>query len=190
MSTLVFFLEEPSAREMLQGVVPRLVPETVSVRYIPFEGKQDMSRQLERKLRGWLAPDTCFIVLRDQDSGDCMQVKQELAQLCCHAGRPDTLVRIACHEIESFYLGDLHAVELALQLHGVAGRQGGRKYRDPDRLNNASQELARLTGGRYQKIGGSRAIGPHLGLGGGNCSHSFNVFISGIRTVVDQLTAA
>lgn len=86
MSTLVFFLEEPSAREMLQGVVPRLVPETVSVRYIPFEGKQDMSRQLERKLRGWLAPDTCFIVLRDQDSGDCMQVKQELAQLCCTLG--------------------------------------------------------------------------------------------------------
>ena len=190
MSTLVFLLEEPSAREMLLGLIPRIVPDGVLVRYIPFEGKQDMNRQIERKLRGWLMPNTRFIVLRDQDSGDCAQIKQALAQLCANAGHGDALIRIACHEIESFYLGDLEAVERALELHGVAARQRNRKYREPDRLNNASQELVRLTDGGYQKIVGSRAISPYLKLDGSNRSHSFNVLISGIQKVTNELIVA
>lgn len=190
MSTLAFFLEEPSAKEMLQGVVPRIIPEGVSVRYVPFEGKQDMNRQLARKLRGWLTPDTRFIVLRDQDSGNCLQIKQELVHLCATAGHGDALVRIACHEIESFYLGDLEAVENALVLHGVASRQRSRKYRDPDQLNNAVQELVRVTSGVYQKIVGSRAIGPCLKVDGSNRSRSFNVLIAGIQKVANELIAA
>lgn len=190
MSTLVFFLEEPSAKEMLRGVVPRIVPDGVSVRYVPFEGKQDMNRQLERKLRGWLAPNTRFIILRDQDSGDCVRIKQELGRLCTNAGRGDALVRIACHEIESFYLGDLSAIERALGLHGLAIRQQSRRYREPDRLNNASQELIRLTGGTYQKIVGSRAIGHCLKVDGSNRSNSFKVLIAGIQKVANELIAA
>lgn len=190
MSTLVFFLEEPSAKEMLQGVVPRIVPDGVSVRYIPFEGKQDMIRQIERKLRGWLAPHTRFIVLRDQDSGDCVRIKQELAQLCANAGHDNTLVRIACHEIESFYLGDLDAVERALELNGLSVKQRNRKYRAPDKLNNAAQELFQLTDGNYRKIAGSRAIGPYLKVDGSNRSYSFNVLISGIKKVTNELVAA
>ena len=34
----------------------------------------------------------------------------------------------------------------------------------PDNLANAAEELAKLTGHRYQKVGGSRAIGPHLDI--------------------------
>ena len=190
MSTLVFFLEEPSAKEMLQGVIPRIIPEGITVRYVPFEGKQDMNRQLERKLRGWLTPDTCFIVLRDQDSSDCLQIKQELGGICTRAGRPDALVRIACHEIESFYLGDLFAVEQGLALQGIAAKQESRKFRAPDRLNNAAQELFLVTGKRYSKIAGSRDIGPHLSVDGSNRSHSFNVLIAGIQKMTSELMAA
>jgi hypothetical protein len=56
-------------------------------------------------------PDSFFVVLRDQDSGDCLEIKERLMALCGRAGKEDALVRIACRELESFYLGDLKAVE-------------------------------------------------------------------------------
>lgn len=40
--TLVCCLEEPSAREMLAGVLARILPTGWNVQYIVFEGKQDL----------------------------------------------------------------------------------------------------------------------------------------------------
>ena len=40
MSSLVFLLEEPSAKEMLKAIMPKLAPDT-SVDYIIFQGKTD-----------------------------------------------------------------------------------------------------------------------------------------------------
>ena len=39
MSTIVFLLEEESAQELLQVIVPQMVRPEVTVRYITFEGK-------------------------------------------------------------------------------------------------------------------------------------------------------
>ncbi|MEA3412892.1 MAG: DUF4276 family protein [Pseudomonadota bacterium] len=185
MRELVFLLEEPSAREMLKGVLPRLLPENVTVRYIVFEGKQDMHKRLGRKLKGWIHQDCRFVVLRDKDSGDCVEAKNALRRICQKAGKEDVLIRIACHELESWYLGDLHAVERGLRLDGLGRLQGNRKYRDPDQLGNPSQELTRLTRKKYQKLGGSRQIAPHLSLGN-NRSHSFRVFISGVGRLLED----
>lgn len=54
MKHLVFLLEEPSAKDLLEGLLPRLIREEdeISVRYLVFEGKQDLEGQLIRKLRG------------------------------------------------------------------------------------------------------------------------------------------
>jgi hypothetical protein len=180
MKTLVFCLEEPSAKAMLQGVLPGILPEDIVTKYMIFQGKQDLEKQLVRRLRFWQTPDTQFVVMRDQDSADCTVVKNNLVLLCKQAGRPETLVRIACHELESFYLGDLAAVEAGLLLTGLAKRQLSRKFRTPDRLANPVQELSRLTKNRYQKIAGSRAIAPHLHLEE-NLSVSFITLLSGIR---------
>lgn len=56
MTTLVFFLEEPSAKEMLKGLLPRVLNETFQSRYVVFEGKQDLEKNLIKKLRGWRTP--------------------------------------------------------------------------------------------------------------------------------------
>lgn len=183
MSHLVFFLEEPSAREMLNGLLPRILPDSVTFQCVVFEGKQDLEKQLGRKLRGWRPPLPRFIVLRDQDGGVCTDIKAKLKTICSQAGHPDALVRIACHELESWYLGDLRAVEVALEINGIAGQQANRKYRTPDMLANASEELEKLTKSKYQKVSGSRAIGPHLDPLG-NKSVSFNVFVQGVQRVV------
>lgn len=176
---VVFLLEEESAKAMLQGVMPRLAND-LPVRYIVFEGKQDLERQLERKLKGYLNPDARFIVLRDQDATpDCRALKRSLLTKCQKSKRP-AKVRIACRELESFYLGDLRAVEEGLGKTGLARKQTSNKFREPDRLHSPSKELERLTGGVYQKVSGSRAIGPHLDLNHSR-SASFRNLIQAIR---------
>jgi hypothetical protein len=109
MKNIVFLLEEPSARDLLEGVLPRLLPSEISVFYLVFEGKQDLERQLVRKLRGWQLPDSAFVVLRDQDAADCKLVKANLATLVAASGR-QALVRVACRELESWVVGDWYAV--------------------------------------------------------------------------------
>lgn len=50
MKTMVFFLEEPSAKEMLAGVLPRILPDDIQIRYLVFRGKQDLEKNLQKKL--------------------------------------------------------------------------------------------------------------------------------------------
>ncbi len=184
MMTLVFCLEEKSSKEMLQGILPKLLPEHVSPRFIVFEGKQDLEKQLVRKMKLWNNPDAKFIVMRDQDAGDCRKIKENLQMKCQEAGRPNAVVRIACHELESFYLGDLKAVEQGLEITNLARLQKSKKYREPDSLTNAAQELLRLTK-NYDKVSGSRAIGKHLNLDS-NRSRSFNVLVKAIKDIISS----
>ncbi len=183
MKTIVFFLEEPSAKEMLEGVLPRVLPANVQVAFRFFRGKQDLEKNLKNKLRGWRLPESVFVVMRDQDAGDCMDIKKRLVALCHEAGRKDVLVRIACRELESFYLGDLTAVEQGLHLKSLKAQQKKRKFRNPDTLSNPADELRNLSDNAYDKVAGSRAIAPFLNVDK-NCSKSFNALISGIRALV------
>ena len=183
---LVFFLEEPSAREMLKGLLPRILPDIVVVRYVVFEGKQDLEKNIIRRLRGWRAPDTVFIVLRDQDGGSCVAVKQTLSEKCQSAGRPDAIVRIACRELESWYFGDLSAVERGLGVGNLVRYGNKRQYRIPDAIRSPAFELSKITRNAYQKVSGSRDIGPKLSLDR-NKSHSFRVFVQGVQSAVHDL---
>lgn len=184
MTELVFFLEEASAAAMLEGLLPKLIPADVMPRYITFEGKQDLEGQLVKRLRGYRNPNALFVVMRDQDAQpNCKVIKRKLARLCGQAGRTAVLIRIACRELESFYLADLQAVEQGLGVRGIASQQQTRKFRDPDRLVSPKEELKTLTKNRYQQVGGSRAIGPCLDPENGR-SRSFRNLVLGIRRLV------
>ena len=182
MSHIVFFLEEPSAKEMISGLLPRL-QDNLDYRCIVFEGKQDLERNLVKKMRVYNVPDSKFIILRDQDAGDCKKIKANLEELCNKAKKKNFFVRIACRELESWYLADLKAVEEGLQLTGIGKSQNKKKYRKPDLLHSPSNELERLTKGQYQKVSGSRAIGPFLDCNN-NRSNSFRVFVDGIKKLL------
>ena len=177
---LAIFFEELSAREMLRGLLPRLLPPQIAVQYVVFEGKQDLGRNLMRRLRGWRKPNTAFVVLQDQDSNDCIALKQELVRKCEEAGKPSAVVRIVCRELESWYFGDLVAVEHGLGLSNLRDHAAKRKYRVPDSIHSPSSELKKITGDAYQKVRGSREIGPHL-RPDSNTSHSFGVFVATVR---------
>jgi len=184
MKRLVFLLEEESIRETLKILLPRLLPPEVSFQLFSYEGKQDLEKNIPDKLHKWKLPNTRFIIVRDKNSDDCVKVKQRLKQLCQKAGQPNALIRIVCHELESWFLGDLAAVEKAFNLKGLAKQQNKKKYRVPDQLANAAEELQKLVK-NYKKISGACAIAPHLDLAN-NRSHSFQVFISGVQKIAQE----
>jgi hypothetical protein len=184
MKELVFLLEEPSMRELLKILLPKLLPETVEFQLIAHKGKQHLEKAIPYKLRRWQAPHIHFVIVRDKNSDDCIILKQRLKQLCQQAGQPNALIRIVCHELESWFLGDLAAVEKAFNLKGLAKQQNKKKYRDPDQLANASEELQKLVK-NYKKVSGACAIAPHIDLAN-NRSHSFQVFISGVQKIAQE----
>lgn len=172
MKHLVFMLEEPSAQDALKVWAPQWVPAGVTVHYQVFQGKQDMEKRLAMRLRAWLLPESRFVVLRDQDSGDCRVVKAFLKQLCVQAGRPEAVVRVACREMEAFFVGDWAAVAEAFGRAPLARLKTKAIYRDPDVLGSPSDELARHVPG-YQKRDGARRIAPLVDPGR-NRSASFH----------------
>jgi len=176
---VVFLLEEPSAQDFLQGVLPGLLPTGVTAHFLVFEGKQDLEKQLLKRLKGWLRPNSRFIIMRDQDSGDCRVIKQRLQALCAAAGRPDAVVRIACRELGAFFVGDWQAIAQAFKKPALASHDGSAKYRDPDRLGSPSHELRRVLPA-YQKREGARKIAPHL-VPERNRSRSFQVLFGSLR---------
>ncbi|MEO5331228.1 MAG: DUF4276 family protein [Magnetococcus sp. YQC-5] len=129
-------------------------------------------------------PDCRFVVLRDKDAGDCYIIKDRLLTRCREGGREDVLIRIACRELESWYLGDLLAVATAMNIRKVADWQNNHKYRNPDALDNPLQELVRLAP-TYQKIAGSRELGKVMDPQC-NRSHSFKVFMHGIFRILGK----
>lgn len=159
MRHLVFLLEEPSAKDALEAWVPTWLPDGVTPHYLVFQGKQDLENRMVLRMRHWLLPDSRFLVMRDQDSGDCRMVKATLQERCDAAGHPDAVVRVACRELESFFVGDWKAVAQAFGRPALARLANKATYREPDALASPSQELARHLDG-YQKRDGARRIAP------------------------------
>lgn len=176
-SRIVFMVEEQSIKEVLLKILPQVLAPNTDYIVVDHQGKADLDRSIPRKLRAFPKEDK-FMILRDQDSADCIDLKTRLTKMCVDAGRPDAMVRIVCHELESWFLGDLRAVEQAFVCGRIASRQEQRAYREPDRLANASQRLRQLVP-EYQQISGSKAIATHMNIKD-NRSHSFKVFLEGL----------
>jgi hypothetical protein len=184
---LVFLLEEPSMRAFLEGLLPRILPAGVHSLLITHEGKRDLELSIPRKLRAWRDPTARFVVVRDQDRADCRDVKRRLAALCAEAGRPDALIRIACRELESWYLADLAAVDHAYGTQ-LTGLQNKRKYRTPDTVQTPSRELKALVPS-FSKVSGARLLGPLVDTTNAR-SPSFQHLIAGVRRLTDSIARA
>jgi len=186
---LIFLLEEPSMKNVLEEILPKIIPKQISFNCIAHQGKQDLAKSIPIKIRAFnnISPHTQFIIVHDQDSHDCQKLKAELLQICQTAGQNNPMIRIICHELESWFLGDLVAVEKAYNLkpNTLSKHQNNRKYRNPDQLNSAKQELKNLVQ-EYYPATHSKQIAPYLSLTD-NKSKSFKVFIQGIQNVIRNL---
>ncbi|MFM8299951.1 MAG: DUF4276 family protein [Microcystis aeruginosa BS13-02] len=184
---IVFLLEESSIKNVLEELLPKLIPPEISYICIIHQGKQDLAKSIPIKLKAFnkSSPNTKFIIVHDQDSHDCQELKKELGKICQNASDAQVLIRIICHELESWFLGDLAAVVKAYNLNSLSQKQNKSKYREPDLLNSAKQELKKLVKEYYAGTH-SKQIAPHLSLTE-NKSRSFQTFIQGIKNVVEMI---
>lgn len=178
--TIVFLVEELSMKEFLDILLPRILPSDVSFLTVPHEGKSDLKKSVPIKLSSWNVPDTKFMIIQDQDSNDCIALKNEYVLLSQRYDK-EVVVRIACHELEAWYFGDLQAVSKAYR-KDLTRLSTKRKYRNPDEMVNPKNELKRLVP-ELEQVSGARMIAPHFDIGN-NTSKSFNVFLSGIAKLV------
>jgi len=179
---IVLLTEEASMRAVLGDLIRRYFPEKrehVEWKIVVYSGKSDLEKRFPTTMRGWNWGDPTFVVIRDNDGGDCVALKQRLASLASATGR-NFRVRIVCQELEGWLLGDAEAVRAAYPRCRFSNEKA--RYRDPDRLTNAAEELSKLTLDRTKERRAGR-IAPHLEPGR-NRSQSFHVLF---RTLGDLL---
>jgi hypothetical protein len=187
MSRLILLLEEYSMKVLLESLLPRVMPD------LPFlcvyhEGKRDLEKSIPRKLRAWREPGVRFVVLRDNDGADCQALKSRLVSLCVAGGHPETLVRIACQELEAWYLGEPAAMAVAFGNKKLKRIGAEARFRDSDLVVRPSAAIEELVPG-FQKVSGARRIARELSRKG-NKSRSFQAFLKGLDKVAATLGAA
>jgi hypothetical protein len=168
---------------LLEGLLPRFFPELPFL-CVPHDGKTDLENSIRDTLRHWKTPGDRFLILRDNDDADCIAVKERIRQLCQDGRREDTLIRIVCQELESWYLGDPNAMAAAFGNDRLRGLGKRPRYRYPDDVTKPSTHVQRVVGG-YGKIASARRMAQHM-TREGNRSHSFGVFLRGVETMLDS----
>lgn len=172
-------VEELSMADFLDKLLPRLFPDLV-FRCVPHDGKSDLEKSLVNKLRAWRTPGVRFVVMRDQDSADCHDVKDQLRDLCEQGGRPDSLVRVVCRELEAWYMGDSDALAAAFpnEARRIHSTMGKRRFSNPDNVVQPARVLAKHIPS-FQKRSAASAIGALLSRENG--SRSYQVFLEGVE---------
>ena len=173
-------------RVLLDGLLPRLFP-GLPFQCVPHEGKADLERSVPRKLRGWREPGVRFAVVRDNDGGDCRALKDDLRELCRAGRREDALIRIACQELEAWYLGEPDALADAFGREALRGIGQRARFREPDAVPRPSEVVEQLVP-EFQKVSGARRMARHV-TRERNRSTSFRVFMAGIEAVAADLAA-
>lgn len=181
--SLVILTEEPSMKTTLEHLLPKLGVDRDTVTIIAHDGKSDLERSIPRKLRGWQVPDARFLILRDNDRGNCHARKAHLANLVAGAGKTgETKVRIVCQELEAWFLADIPALISAGYL--AAGKKPSFSAKDPDMIDYPVQEMKRLRPG-YGKSIGANDIAPHLDVENSRSA----CFRNTIQAIRDLITA-
>ena len=147
---------------------------------IPHEGKTDLQKSIPIKLRAWKQPDVKFVIVQDQDTGDCREIKCKIVELCQNT-KQEVLIRIACHELETWYFGDLEAVSKAYN-RDLTTLTKKKQYRVPDAIICPKRELKKYLP-EHQQISGAKLIAQYIDIDK-NKSESFQTFVSGVKRLI------
>lgn len=186
---LEILVEEPSMKNALEIILPQILPEGYQLgknSFIrPHQGKSDLQKSIPKKVTAYqhFPKPVLLIVIQDQDSNDCKELKKGLIELIVNINpKQSHLVRIACKELENFYLGDMLAIEAVYPTFNAKDQQRKAKYRNPDNIF-AAYDLGQQIK-IFSKGYASKNIPNHMNLDR-NLSPSFNQLISGVRNFLN-----
>lgn len=184
-TTVEILVEEPSMENVLDIILPQILPEGyelgVNCFVRPHQGKSDLKKSIPIKVNAYqYFPQTVrLIVIQDEDSNDCMILKQNLIDLIQTQNLYQPyLVRIACKELENWYLGDMQAIEAVYPTFKAEKNQRKKKYRNPDSIFGADDLERQIKD--FAKGFASKNIPKQMDINS-NKSSSFNHLISGVQ---------
>jgi hypothetical protein len=191
MARIEILVEEPSMKEFLSILLPKIIQEPwiINENYFirSFEGKNDLQKNIPSKVKylsHWNHEKVGLVIMQDQDSADCKILKQKLVELCEKNGNCNKLVRIVCRELESWFIGDFEAINGAYQNFKYQNYVNKAVFRTPDNCN-AYEELRKILP-EFQKVGGAKKIAPHIRIEA-NKSESFQQTISGLTKFFERI---
>ena len=182
--------EEASMEYFLRGILPKVLPKDYKIDVNCFirahKGKSDLKKSIPIKMRAYpqYGYPVKVLIIHDQDSNDCRNLKNELSALCGATTIP-FIVRIACKELENWYLGELTAIERVYPETKASTLVYKAKYRNPDSLHGA-EELKKMTR-NFSKTQAAREISQCIDINN-NTSPSFNHTIDAIRKLCSRLS--
>jgi len=186
MTTIHIFTEEPSIKNVFEAILPKILPDNIFFRVYPHQGKQDLEKALRSTLPSISKiPGSKILITRDQDDTDCVKLKKELRDIVEDNCACEFSIRIICKELESWFLGDMDAIEQAYPRFKASHYVNKAEYRNVDKIQTPNKQLLKLIP-EYSnrltlpKLETSANIAQHMDLDG-NTSESFNHTIRILR---------
>jgi len=137
---IIFLVEDYSMRKFLEGILPRLGFTTDTFEIKHHNGKEDLLGKLDQVIPSLSKRAKHLVVLIDQDRQDCIQLKRKLKEKMAWCACDYTL-RIACYELESWFLGDLEAITQCSERFRLKHFQNKQKYQQTDEIIKPSTDL-------------------------------------------------
>jgi len=134
---IFFLLEEESMRLALKHLLVKIIPDQ-QYKLITYNGKMDLQTSIP-KVIPTLSKNTKarIVIVHDQDNHDCLELKNKLLNLSKNAYCP-ILIRVACKELESWFLGDMIAIEKAFPKFKSKKYVNKKKFRNVDHIQKPS----------------------------------------------------
>ena len=189
MKTLYVLTEERSCKIVFDTLLPKILPDNISFRVFPHQGKQDLIHTLEKVIPSISKqPDAKILIVIDQDNVDCIVLKNWLNDKVKNICNCQYAIRIVCTELESWYLGDMQAIKLAYPRFRPEHYEKKERYRDVDKIVKPNIQLLKIVPElknkkTLPKLDTANLISKHININA-NTSVSFNHTISVIKKLM------
>ena len=172
-------------------LLPKILSDEVLFRVYPHQGKQDLEKALKKTVPSISKmPGAKILITRDKDSADCIEVKEKINTIIAGKCHCDYFMRIICKELESWFLGDLTAIQLAYPKFKPVDYSNKADCTNVDKITQPNNYLLKIIAAyndleTLPKLEVSETVAPLLNLET-NKSASFTQTIAAIKKLADS----
>lgn len=162
-----------------------------------YRGKEDLISSLEKTIPTLSKRVDFIIIVIDQDKQDCLQLKEKLKSKMSKC-QCKYKIRIACYELESWFLGDMNAITQCSSRFKKDFFQNKQKYHQVDGIIKPSKVIEEIIPDWKEKYDSkpkfAKEMARHVCLTSNNNqaqdeinrSHSFHIFLKTLHVIKNK----